>query len=237
MFSNQNKLLFLFLFFLFTSNLFVKAQDFLPEGYQLLYAVDFDDEPGLAGFEMTDPKAWRIGTLDGSKTLELFGSSQYEPKVRSPKNIAMIKDLQFGSFILEANVKQTGKEYGHRDMCLFFGMKDPSNFYYVHIATTPDPHAHNIFLVNDAPRVAIGEKVSNGVNWGQGWHKVRLVRNAEEGSIQLFYDDMTTPIMESKDTHFGAGFIGFGSFDDTGMIDNIKIYGKEAHTINRFFKN
>ncbi len=213
----------------------VLAQSDKPEGYQLLVDVNFDDKTALEGFQMTDPSAWRIGENNGSRTLELFGASEYKPKVRSPRNIAMLNGRKFGSFILELDMKQTGREYGHRDLCLFFNMKDPANFYYVHMASVADPHAHNIFLVNDAPRVAIASRTTDGVDWGQGWHKVKIARNVEEGSIKVYFDDMDQPIMEAVDQHFDAGYIGFGSFDDTGMIDNIKIWGPEAKQADSFF--
>ena len=41
----------------------------------------------------------------------------------------------------------------------------------------------------------------------------------------MYFDDMSTPIMEATDHHFDFGRIGFGSFDDTGRFDNIKIWG------------
>jgi hypothetical protein len=111
-------------------------------------------------------------------------------------------------------------------MCVFFGFKDPANFYYVHLATRADEHAHNIFIVNDEPRVKIASKTTEGVQWGLGvWHKVRIERTAGDGSIKVFFDDGETPIMQASDTHFEQGRIGFGSFDDTGMVANIRVWG------------
>ena len=203
----------------------VTAQDAIPLHYKLLYEINFDDKIALDDFLITDPKAWRIGNSDDNRVMELYGKSEYQPAVRSPLNIAVIKDKVFGNFVLEVNVKQTGEEYGHRDLCLFWGMKDAANFYYVHIASAADPHAHNIFLVNDEPRTAIATKTTKGVQWGHTWHRIRLVRDITEGTIKVYFDDMNTPIMEAKDQHFNYGYIGFGSFDDTGMFDNIKIWG------------
>ena len=217
---------------------FTLVYRFIPDDYQLLFKEDFEDKGALRHFEMTDPSAWKLAKIDGNKSLELFGASEYEPRVRSPRNIAMISDQQFGSFVMEADVMQTGREYGHRDMCFFFGMKDASNFYYTHLASAPDPHAHNIFLVNDEPRVAIATKISDGIDWGETsqWHKVKLERSVEEGTIKVYFDDMDTPIMEATDTHFGSGYIGFGSFDDTGRIDNIKVWGpKQDSSTEGFF--
>ncbi len=36
--------------------------------------------------------------------------------------------------------------------------------------------------------------------------------------------------MTAKDKTFGAGYIGFGTFDDSGRIDNIKIYAPKMET-------
>ena len=146
--------------------------------------------------------------------------------MRSPLNIALLKAHLFSDFILEVELSQTGREYGHRDLCLFFGARDASNFYYVHLASTADDHANNIFLVNDEPRVKIAEKTTKGTNWGatNSWHKVRIERNLEDGTIKVFFDDMKTPVMEALDHHFRYGYIGFGSFDDTGLFDNIRIF-------------
>ena len=48
--------------------------------------------------------------------------------------------------------------------------------------------------------------------------------------IRLFFDDMTTPIMTADDVRFEWGYIGFGSFDDTGRIDNIRITAPQSRT-------
>lgn len=204
----------------------------------MLYHQDFSSATSISQFEMSDKKAWK-STTGEQGWLELFGKSEYEARVRSPFNIALLKDYYFGDFVLEADLAQSGREYGHRDLCLFFGAKDATNFYYVHIATKADPHANNIFLVNDAPRVAIATKTTDGTDWGEtnSWHKVRIERNITEGSIKVFFDDMANPIMTATDTHFDYGRIGFGSFDDTGRFDNIKVWGPGVYPSGEgFFK-
>ncbi len=100
----------------------------LPAGFRLLYAQDFDAKEAQAGFSYSDPKAWRIHTeraLAASgkapvrapvkvpssahgRSLELHGKSRYRPKVRSPFNLALIRGLSFGDFVLEADLRQTG---------------------------------------------------------------------------------------------------------------------------------
>ncbi len=209
---------------------YIKAQD-----YPLVYENDFEADSSLREFEFSDPAAWKISEGQ-TKSLELFQPSEYHPPVRSPYNIAVLKAMKLRSFIMDVDLKQTGKEYGHRDMCLFFGMKDPGNFYYVHMASAADEHAHNVFIVNDQPRANIDAQTTNGIDWGNGWNKIRLKRDVENGIIQVYFNDMTTPIMVANDIHFLSGYVGFGSFDDTGMVDNIKIWGQVEPVKSGFFR-
>jgi hypothetical protein len=203
----------------------------LPADYKLLYEQRFQAPNALNDFAMTDPRAWKLSTTNDQSALELVKQSDYKPIVRSPVNIALIADKVFTDFVLEADLIQTGKEYGHRDMCLFFGFQNPTNFYYTHIATAADPNAHNVFLVRNAPRKNFAKETTKGVNWGLGvWHKVRLERKTSDGSIKVYFDDMTKPIMVAEDKNFTWGQIGFGSFDDTGMVDNIRIWGPSLET-------
>ena len=210
----------------------------IPAGYKLAYEQKFDTAAALQDFRFTDPAAWGFAKTNDISALALMKQSKYAPVVRSPVNIALIGDKVFGDFVLEVDLIQTGKEYGHRDMCLFFGLQSPTNFYYTHIATAADANAHNVFLVNNAPRKNFAKETTKGVNWGLGvWHKVRLERNVAAGSIKVYFDDMTKPIMIAEDKTFGAGQIGFGSFDDTGMVDNVRIWSPSVETKQTgFFK-
>ncbi|MBI3852276.1 MAG: hypothetical protein HY298_18635 [Verrucomicrobia bacterium] len=203
----------------------------LPVGYKLLYEQKFEQPSALQDFVMTDAKAWKLSKDGNTSALELVSQSNYKPAVRSPVNIALIADKVFSDFILEADLIQTGKEYGHRDMCLFFGFQDPTKFYYAHIATAADDHAHNIFIVNEKPRTKIATETTKGVNWGLGiWHKVRLERKVSDGTVKVYFDDFSKPIMVAEDKTFGSGYVGFGSFDDTGKIANIKVWGAVMDT-------
>ncbi len=210
-----------------------------PAG-KLLTEVTFPDAKSLGKFVYTDPSAWRWATAEGGAGfMEHFKQSEYKYPVRSPFNIALLKDHKFGSFTMDMEVEQTGRDYGHRDLCFFFGAQDPSHFYYVHIATKSDPHAHNIMLVNGSPRTSISEKATGGHEWGDGvWHRIRIVRDIESGKIEVFANDMKAPIMTATDKTFGAGWLGFGSFDDTGRVRAIRIYGdaKEDAEIPFFTK-
>ncbi len=201
----------------------------IPEGYRAVYSQDFQDDSALKDFEFTDASAWKVVEADGKKALELHKQSNYKPVHRSPFNIALLAGQKFGDCIIEANCLQTGKEYGHRDMVVVFGFQDPSHLYYTHIATKADEHANNIFIVKDAPRLKISKESNDGNNWGLNvWHKVRVERKASDGTIKVYFDDMAKPIMTAEDKSFGAGWVGFGSFDDTGRVANIRIWAKES---------
>ncbi|WP_165065011.1 hypothetical protein [Paludisphaera rhizosphaerae] len=200
---------------------FPVSADDLPSA--ALFRDDFErDQP--TGWNFTDPAAWRIAkTPDGDRVLELFAESKYEPKVRSPFNIALIEGKEFGAFDLRVKVRSTVPDYDHRSMCLMFGHVDPSHFYYVHIANAADEHAHSVFIVNGEPRVSIAEQRTKGIKWGDGWHDVRLVREPESGLIEFYFDDLKKPIMTAHDKRFGVGKVGLGSFDDKGMFDDLVI--------------
>lgn len=193
------------------------------EGLPLEFTEDF--EQGVARWEMTDPQAWEVLAEGDNHVLALTKPSNYEPVVRSPKNIARVKDLNLCTFIMDVTLKQTGREYGHRDLCLFLNYRDPSHFYYVHLASKADEHANSIFLVNGAPRVSIAKERTAGTKWDDQYHRVRIKRMAQTGRIEVFFDEMDKPVMMAEDKTFVGGAVGVGSFDDQGNFDDITVWG------------
>lgn len=217
------------LVFLLLSSAVLSAAADVPKamkGLPLIFSDDF--EHGAEKWTQTDPDAWKIVEDNGGHVYSQFQQSKYEPPFRSPLNIARVKDLDAADFVVEARMKQTGREYGHRDMCIFFGYQDPSHFYYVHLATKADEHANSIFLVNGAPRVSIAQERTQGTDWGAGYQTVRIERDVKAGTILVYFNDMTKPVMKTTDKTFLHGGIGFGTFDDTGNIDDVRIWAKPA---------
>ncbi|MCB9879719.1 MAG: hypothetical protein H6835_19160 [Planctomycetes bacterium] len=192
--------------------------------WQEVYHGTFAAENDLTPLHTSDPNRWRRNDDGGVPSLELLGKCAYEPAVRSPHSIALLPDVDVGDFDLELDLLQTGKEYAHRDMCLIFGFQDPQHFYYVHLATTPDPNAHNVFVVDGAPRKNLLPPPPAGVDWGQDqWHHVRIERRVEAGTIRVFWDDQQQPILETESSRFDHGRIGLGSFDDSGRFANVVV--------------
>lgn len=195
-------------------------------GLPLVFHDDFED--GTAEhWEPTDTTAWRVISQDGNHVYDQFKKhSDFNPPVRSPFNRSLVKGVIVGSFVLDVKLKSTHPDYGHRDMCLFFGYQDDAHLYYVHLGKKTDDHANQIFIVNNKPRTKISTKTTPGTNWDDEWHHARIIRDVETGKINVYFDDMKQPVMTATDKTFTAGRVGVGSFDDTGNFDDVRLYGK-----------
>ena len=90
----------------------------LSNGYTLVYHQSFDKPTSIQEFEFSDDKFWKYSAENKGGALECTGKSDYEPPVRSPHSVALIKGQNFGSFVLEADLQQTGRVYNHQDMCV-----------------------------------------------------------------------------------------------------------------------
>jgi hypothetical protein len=191
----------------------------------LVFEDDF--KKGAGRWAPTDPEAWRVERDAKGSVYHQFQLSKYKPPQRSPLNISLVKGLTLTDFVLEAEVLSTAKDGAHRDMCLFFGHQGPDQFYYAHMAKSADDHANQVFLVNKADRTKISKTTSKGTPWDDSWHHVKLVRRPGDGAIEVYFDDMKTPVMTAQDKTFAWGRVGVGSFDDTGKWDDVRIWGEK----------
>jgi acetyl esterase/lipase len=188
---------------------------------KLIFEEDF--QKGRSRWQTTDDGSWEILQKDGNSTFGLNKRiSDYQPKVRSPHNIALIKELSAGDVQISFRVRSTHDTGNHRDCCVFFGYQDSEHFYYVHLGAKPDPASGQIMIVNGEPRRPLTQN-KNSIPWDDQWHRVKVVRRVSNGSIEVYFDDMDRPIMEASDKTFGAGQIGIGSFDDQNEFDDIRI--------------
>jgi len=209
-----------------------ETPSYVPKGFSLQWQPDLSSDAILEQLEFTDSKAWRRATNAGRVALELVGNSRYAAKVRSPSSIALLTTRRFGDFLLEAELLQTGADYGHRDLCLFFGFQDPGRYYYAHFASKTDPEANQIFIVDGKPFTKISTRTTEGSRWGQNeWHRVRVQRLGTR--ITVWFDDMTTPAMLADDASFGAGHLGFGSFNDSGLFARIRVWAPSVESVAR----
>ena len=198
----------------------VSAEPDLP----MVFRDEFEDGDGR--WTPTDLDAWKIREMDGNRVYSQFKkNSNYQPPHRSPHNISLVNDEYVSDFVIETKVRSTHEDYVHRDVCLFFGYQDPAHFYYVHFGQKMDEHANQIFIVNGKPRTKISLTTTSGTKWDDQWHDVRIVRSVDDGTIKIYFDDMTRPVMTAKDTTFTWGRVGVGSFDDTGDWDDFTLRG------------
>jgi len=192
-----------------------------PQGWPLVVDENFASAESLESFTFSDPDVWSWAD-DYGGMMYFSEGSKFKPPFRSPRTYGLLKDAQFDAFVMEAEVRQIGRDYGHRDLCFFFAFQSPSQYGYVHLATKPDSRAHNIFLVNEAARVARASVPKEGISWGDSWHKVRLERLTPGGDLQVYFDGQL--VREAPGEGFGKGQLGFGSFDDTGCIRRLKVW-------------
>ncbi len=186
-----------------------------------------DFESGVENWKPSDVKKWKVTEENGNHVYHLLGKSDYQPPHRSPHSLSLVKDVVVSDFVFTAKVKTLQSSRAHRDMCLFFGYQDPANFYYVHLGEKTDPHANQIFIVNDAPRIKISEKTNDGTPWkDETWHQVKVVRRVYDGLIEIYFDNMEQPQMVAHDKTFTWGQVGLGSFDDLGQWDDVQLQGK-----------
>ncbi len=221
------------------SEAYEKYVDAGPAG-RLPVVLDEDFQHRMDRWTTTDRgqtlRMWSLESGGGygneNRVLRVSGESTYEPPHRSPRSIALLKDVVVEDFELTADVQSTNSEGGdHRDLCFFWGYQDPAHFYYVHLGAKPDPHSCQIFLVDDADRKKITEKASEGTPWTGDWHKVKVRHDVESGLMEVFFDDMQTPVMTARDKTFSWGRIGVGTFDDHGNFDNLKLRGHVVQPI------
>ena len=197
-----------------------------PEPMSLVFRDSF--EQGIEHWQPTDPAAWKVEPTPDGAVYRLFAASDYQPKFRSPYNIALVRGVYVGDFQLDVRLKSTKRDYDHRDLCLIFGYQDPDHFYYVHFGKKTDDHANQIFIVNGAARTKISTKTTPGTPWDDEWHKVRVTRDVSEGKIAVYFDDLADPVMTAEDKTFKSGQVGVGSFDDTGDFDDFELRGTLA---------
>ncbi|MGL4513215.1 MAG: hypothetical protein ACRCT8_09005 [Lacipirellulaceae bacterium] len=192
------------------------------ESLPLVVEESFDQ--GLRGWRALDPATWRAARDGGLSIVEITSrDSLYSPPQRSPLHVALWDARRLADVDLEVRVKHLDDTGDHRDCCLFFGYQDAAHFYYVHFGAKPDPRAGQVMIVDGADRRPITRN-ERPVPWTDGWHTARVTRDLASGAIRVYFDG--APLMEARDTTFGAGLVGIGSFDDRCAFDRVTVRGR-----------
>jgi len=112
-----------------------------------------------------------------------------------------------------------------------FNYIDTLHFYYTHLSVDAGAKVdvHNgIFIVNGAARRRIAGLEAAPALPEMNWHKVRVERDVNSGSIKVFVDDESQPRFSVTDTTFKCGQVGLGSFDETGDFTDVKLSSNDA---------
>jgi hypothetical protein len=113
-----------------------------------------------------------------------------------------------------------------RDVCLVFGYRDDTHFYYAHICSESNGGTHNVLMkVDGKKRHVIMREKRPVARLTSAWHHARVTHQTS-GEIKVYVDDMETPIMTARDREYPVGRIGLASFDDPAMFDDVKVTGR-----------
>jgi len=179
----------------------------------------------LEAWQFPFPEDWAIKEEGALHYLHMLRSR--EPLVpRRPQQFALVKGISVGSFALETRVRREG-----RSMLIVFNYVDSLHFYYTHLSVDSGAKVdvHNgVFMVDGAPRRRIAGMEAAPALPDKNWHKIRIERSVDTGSIKVFVDDEGQARFSVIDNTFKCGQIGLGSFDETGDFGDVKLSAKEA---------
>jgi hypothetical protein len=176
------------------------------------------------------PSKWRF---TGRETI-LAEAGVQRPGPRRPFEYAILDEGPvFTSVEIDARVRLDAPvSVTDRDVVLIFGHQSDTRFYYAHLSSDNTILPHNgIFKVDDADRERIDYQWngrSRGANpsvTDAAYHRVRLVHLPATGQIAVYLDGRADPVMTAVDKTFTSGRVGFGSFDNTGRIRDLRVTG------------
>lgn len=199
---------------------------FDPPDLPLLARSDFESGTA-AGWRPNIPANWRVVDVEGGRAYGLVAPGA-PGHVRAPTSWSLLEGFDLASFELTGRFRSTADAANMLgDLCLFFHFADPEHFFYVHFAGSSDG-VHNIIgLVNGSDRVKVNREAAGGsmarLN-DRGWHTFKVTCD-QEGEVKAYIDDLTSPVLTARDTVLGHGLVGIGSFDDTGLFDDIELRG------------
>jgi hypothetical protein len=165
--------------------------------------------------EFLRPDHWIDGSVAGRECLILNVPGEQRPPVRRPGEFALWKGEvpAGGSFTVQAATLMPA-EVKNRDVCIIFGYRDDTHFYYAHISSNSDAKVHNVIMrVDGDTRERINLEELPPVRLKEGWNDIR-VQHLEDGAITVWVNDMEEPMMTAKDQVLPPARIGFGAFDD-----------------------
>lgn len=184
------------------------------------WSVDFEDGD-LSRWHVPLKGDWEVAAEEENYFLRLAKSGPIgEP--RRPVKFALWKPGCVSDFEVEVRMRRAGKS-----LLVAFGFQDREHFYYTHVSSDDgNTRVHNgLFKVNSGIRYRIGGSGTRPVLPTKDWHRVKVVRRVEDGSIEVFVDGEAAARFSVVDADFKYGWVGLGSFDETGDFDDFRLSG------------
>ena len=207
----------------FAAGLWIASQ-----GRAVMRSISFHDSfesADLSSWLLPFPEDWEI--LGGPHQRYLHMKRKREPGIpRRPLQYALLKDSPVGSFDFKTRVRREGKS-----MIVVFNYVDTMHFYYAHLSVDrgeAQPVHNGIFIVNGEPRKRIAGISAAPALPDNDWHEVRVVRNVQTGSIEVFMDHASQPLFSVVDQTFNCGLVGIGSFDETGDFADADLHSNDG---------
>jgi hypothetical protein len=197
----------------------------LPLGYIIQYSQDFSGKGALQDFSFSDPGYWQVAGNKSNYYLEFSEKPGYPDSTGHPDMLAVISTEMYSDFIMELDIMQAGEDEADRGICIIYGFRDPSNYYYIRLASKVGADTHRVFLVRKKVLTEISARTSPGNTLEKNkWNRVKVIRNILEKTIKVYLNDMTSPALTAKDRTLIMGYIGFGTAGAMGKIDNVSIW-------------
>ena len=189
--------------------------------------VSDDFSTGLGQWEPLLANHWELREDGENARLVLKRPGKQRPPLRRPTQFALLKGAPWWDVTVDVSIKtlRPDKVKG-RDVCVLFGRRDDTHFYYAHVCSDSNGKTHNVIMKVDGKkrRVIMREKRPKA-RLTAAWHKVRVTHQSD-GEIKVYMDDMETPLMTAVDRDYPLGQVGLGSFDDPAMFDDVKVSGR-----------
>jgi hypothetical protein len=191
-------------------------------------AVEVTDDfsSGMGQWEPLRANHWAVREEGGNARLVLTKPDKMRPPLRRPSQYALLKGSPWWDVTIDVAVKtlRPDKVTG-RDVCVVFGYRDDTHFYYAHVCSDSNGGTHNVIMkVDGKKRGTIMREKRPPARLTAAWQTVRVTHQAD-GEIKVYVDDMDAPLMTGKDTSFPVGRVGVASFDDPAMFDDVKVSG------------
>ncbi|MFQ5808488.1 MAG: hypothetical protein ACE5JM_02620 [Armatimonadota bacterium] len=171
---------------------------------------------------------WALVEDDGNQVFSLRSMGTAGEKPRRPVSFALWKAGNFSDFELRCRVRCTDDvDRRGRSLVIVFNYIDYKHFYYVHLCNFSDDVHNNLVIVNEEDRKPLlpGGKAPPTLTDDE-WHRVRIVRRASDGLIEVYFDDMDTPLHRAFDKTHTWGLIGIGTFHSKGDFDDVMARGE-----------